>query len=94
MRSVITQAKCTFSFRLSRLRWLPTTLPGSFDSQYAYLLVWLAPALLVDIVRRGRPHSVYLIGIALTVPFFVTTHLLWNSPWWLATAPRLMGVAQ
>jgi hypothetical protein len=78
---------------ITRIEWLPTTMPGSYVSQYAYLLLWLAPALIHDIIRRGAVHRAYVIGIALVLPFAVVSQLLWGSDWWVATAPRLMGVA-
>ena len=75
-----------------RIDWLPATLPESPASVHLYTLVWLLPVLVYDIARRGRVHWAYWIGLALNVPFVIATHLLWGSPWWLATAPRLMGV--
>jgi hypothetical protein len=78
---------------ITRIDWLPTTMPGSYVSQYAYLLLWLAPALIHDMVRRGAVHRAYVIGIGLTVPYAIVSQLLWGSDWWIATAPRLMGVA-
>lgn len=75
-----------------RIDWLPATLPGNPASVHLYTLVWLLPVLIYDITRRGRVHGVYWIGLALNVPFVIATHLLWGSPWWLATAPRLIGV--
>jgi hypothetical protein len=78
---------------ITRIEWLPTTMPASYVSQFAYLLLWLAPALLYDVVRRGAVHRAYVIGIALVLPYAITSLLLWSSDWWVATAPRLMGVA-
>jgi hypothetical protein len=78
---------------ITRIEWLPTTMPGSYVSQYAYLLLWLAPALIYDVVRRGAVHRAYVIGIALVLPFAIASQLLWGSDWWVAIAPRLMGVA-
>jgi hypothetical protein len=40
-------------------------MPGSYISQYAYLLLWLAPALIYDVARRGAVHRAYVIGLAL-----------------------------
>jgi hypothetical protein len=77
---------------ITRIEWLPTTMPGSYVSQYAYLLLWLAPALIYDVVRRGAVHRAYVIGIGLVVPFAIGSQLLWGSDWWVSTAPRLMGV--
>jgi hypothetical protein len=79
---------------ITRIEWLPTTMPGSYISQYAYLLLWLAPALIYDVARRGAVHRAYVIGLALVLPFAIVSQLLWGSDWWVATAPRLMGVGE
>lgn len=79
---------------ITRIEWLPTTMPGSYVSQYAYLLLWLAPALVYDVVRRGAVHRSYVIGIGLVLPYAIVSQLLWGSAWWIATAPKLMGVAE
>jgi hypothetical protein len=76
---------------ITRMTWLPTTLPASFDAPHAYMFLLLAPALAYDVVRLGRPHAAYLIGLALLLPWLVATHFLWSSPWWLQVAPRLMA---
>lgn len=77
---------------IDRIAWLPATMAASPTSMPVYTLLWLLPVLIYDIARRGRVHSAYVIGIALNLPFVIASHFLWGSPWWLATAPRLMGV--
>jgi hypothetical protein len=76
--------------------WLPS-LPQpplvGYDSTHMYQLLWLTPALAFDTLTRGRPHRAYIIGLACLLLFMVITHVLWGHPWWLATAPRLMGVS-
>jgi len=79
---------------IARMTWLPTTMPDSYDAVHAYMLLLLTPSLVCDIVRLGRPHRAYLIGLALLLPWLVATHFLWNSPWWLNTASKLMGVVK
>jgi len=73
-------------------RWLPTTFPDAYGIEHGYFVLWLAPLLVVDWLRRGRPHRAYVIGLAILAPFVLATHLLWNLPAWQAFAPRLMGV--
>lgn len=75
------------------LRWLPTNFPTGYEVEYLYLLVWLAPALVYDLWRRGRVHRAYVIGIACNLPFFVLNYFVWGSPQWLELAPRIMGVS-
>lgn len=77
---------------ISRMTWLPTTTPGSYDAVHGYMLLLLAPGVVYDVIRRGRPHTAYVIGLALLLPWMIATHFLWGSPWWLETAPKLMDV--
>jgi hypothetical protein len=77
---------------ITRMTWLPTTVPESYSAVHAYVFLLLVPSLGNDIVRLGRPHSAYLIGIALLLPWLIATQLLWNSPWWVQTASKLMAV--
>jgi hypothetical protein len=73
-------------------RWLPTNFPTGYEGEYAYLLLWLAPLLIYDVVRRGRLHRAYWIALLCLAPFAFATHLLWGSPRWLALAPAIVGV--
>lgn len=77
---------------ITRMTWLPTTFPADYAAPHAYMFLLLAPALAYDIVRLGRPHRAYLIGLALLLPWVIATQSLWSSPWWVATASKLMGV--
>ncbi len=70
-----------------------TTLPASPLSQDICLLVAALPLLAHDLIRQGRLHRVAVAWLAINLPFAIATNLLWGSSWWLATAPRLMGVA-
>jgi len=72
-----------------------STMPQSSDSLILCLLVWISPALIFDLVRRGRIHRAYVIALALTAPFLLALHFLWGTAQWQATAPaimRLVGV--
>jgi hypothetical protein len=91
-RSMILATVMPLPAAFDRIDWLPATLPGNPASVHLYTLLWLLPVLIYDIARRGGIHRVYWIGLALNVPFVIATHLLWGSPWWIATAPRLIGV--
>lgn len=77
---------------IDRIRWLPSTLPASADSLCLYTLLWLTPVLIYDLVRRGRIHRAYLIGVGLNLPLMVAAHFIVRSPRWLAAAPRLLGM--
>jgi hypothetical protein len=77
---------------IDRLDWLPSTMPASADSSSLYMLLWLSPVLFYDLLRRGRVHRVYVIGLLLNLPLAVASHFLSGSSWWIATAPRLVGM--
>jgi hypothetical protein len=76
---------------IARMRWLPTTMPQSYDALHGYMLLCLAPAIIRDVVRLGHPHKAYVQGVGLLLPWIIATHFLWNSPWWFATVPKLLG---
>ncbi|MDH5344639.1 MAG: hypothetical protein OEW59_02665, partial [Gammaproteobacteria bacterium] len=77
---------------IDRITWLPASIPESPTSIHLYSLLLLLPVLVYDVVRRGQIHRAYVIGIALNLPFVAATHLLWSSPWWLAVAPKIVGI--
>jgi hypothetical protein len=77
---------------ITRISWLPSTMPESYDAVHAYMILLLTPALAHDVSRQGRPHSAYLIGLGLLLPWIIATHFLWNSPWWVETASKIMGI--
>ena len=75
-----------------RITWLPTTFPDSPIGPDLYVLLAVAPMFIWDVVRNRRIHEAYLIWFAVALPFTIVVHALWGTPWWEATAPRLMGV--
>jgi hypothetical protein len=77
---------------IDRIHWLPSTLPASPISIELYTLLWIAPMFAWDLFRRGRVHRAYVIWFVLNLPFVVVANLLWNSPWWSETVPKLMRV--
>jgi hypothetical protein len=76
-----------------RITWAPTTLPGSPLSADLYVLLAVAPMFVWDVVRTRTIHRAYVLWLALNAPFVVATHLLWDTAWWHAVAPKLVGVA-
>lgn len=78
---------------VSRISWLPTTVPNSGLSIDLLPMLTVAPMFLWDLYRLRRVHRAYVIWFALLLPFLALDSLLWNSPWWFAMVPRLMGVA-
>lgn len=78
---------------ISRITWLPTTAPHSGLTIDLLPLVVVAPMFAWDLYRLRRVHQAYLIWLALLLPCVALDYVLWNSPWWFAAVPRLMGVA-
>lgn len=78
---------------VARHVWLPgNDITAGYDPTHAYWLLLLAPALVHDTVRLGRPHRAYLIGLAFILPCVIATHFLWGAPAWHAFAASLFGV--
>ncbi|MDQ2640065.1 MAG: hypothetical protein M3Y79_05750 [Pseudomonadota bacterium] len=78
--------------RLSEaLGW--TTMPASPISMDIWLLASVLPILVADLARGRGLHFTTKVWLAVNVVMAALVNLLWNSPWWLETAPRLVGVA-
>lgn len=75
-----------------RMTWLPSTMPDSPWAPELYTLVAIAPMFAWDLIRTKTVHKAYWIFAALFVATSVVTHLLWDTDWWHATAPRLVGL--
>jgi hypothetical protein len=77
---------------IARMSWLPyNEFPKNYLAVHIYLLLLLVPALLHDLIRRGRIHRAWLWGLALTLPWVVATEFLWGSHWWREFGPKLVG---
>ena len=75
-----------------RMTWLPTTLPASPLAPDLYTLAAIAPMFLWDVFRTRAIHKAYVIWFALFLAAGIAVHLLWDSEWWHATAPKLVGL--
>jgi hypothetical protein len=78
---------------ISRIDWLPSSVPGSGATIDLLPMLLVLPMFGWDIFRLRRVHRAYVIWLTLLLPFLVADALLWNAPWWFAIVPRLMGVA-
>jgi hypothetical protein len=75
-----------------RITWIPTTLPGSPLSPDLYILLAVSPMFIWDVIRNRSVHTAYWIWLGFCLPVVIAIHALWDTPWWHATAHRLMGV--
>jgi hypothetical protein len=75
-----------------RISWLPHTLPASPLSPDVYILLAVAPMFIWDLARTRSIHKAYWIWLAFMVPSSILMHSLWDTGWWHATAPRLVGL--
>ena len=55
-----------------------------------YQALLLAPALAYDLVRLGRIHRTYVIGLALLLATSLVTHYLSGAAWWLAIGREVL----
>jgi hypothetical protein len=77
---------------IDRMWWLPTSMPTSPISSDVYILLSVAPLFAWDVIRNRRVHEAYWVWAAIYVPASVVISLLWDTPWWHATAKQSMGV--
>ena len=77
---------------ISRMTWLPTTMPASPLSINLFVLVALAPMFVWDVVRNRRVHKAYLIWFPVFVAVTTAVNLTWDKPWWHVTAKAIMRV--
>jgi len=75
-----------------RITALPQTMPWSPISLQLYVLLAVSPMFVWDVVRNRRVHEAYWIWLSIYVPTAVIINLLWDTPWWHATARQIMGV--
>jgi len=77
---------------IARMSWLPfNTFPLDYLAVHVYLLLLPVPALVFDFIRLGHVHRAWLWGYGLTLPWVIAAEFIWNSPWWLAFGPTLVG---
>lgn len=77
---------------IDRMHWLPNTIPASAFGTDLYILAAVSPMFVWDVVRNRRVHEAYWIWLGISLPFCLAVYSLWNTPWWFAMAPRIMGV--
>jgi hypothetical protein len=75
---------------IDRISWLPTTMPGGPLATDLYTLVAVAPMFLWDLIRQRTVPRVYLVWLALFLPFVVLAGLLWDTPGWHSLASSVL----
>ena len=91
-RMIILATAITLGAGIDRIPWLPTTLPASRLATDLYILLAVSPMFLWDVLRNRAVHPAHLIWLGVNLPVALTIYGLWDTAWWHAVAPRLMGV--
>lgn len=92
-RLIILASVVPMGAAFSRIAWLPSSMPQSPLTLDLYPILLVAPLFAWDFYRSRRVHKAYVVWLALLAPFVVAGRLLWDTPGWFATVPRLLGVA-
>jgi hypothetical protein len=77
---------------LDRMTWLPTTLPARPTTSDLYILAAVAPMFAWDVIRNRRIHRAYWVWLPTFAAASILVAAAWDTPWWHATARRIMGV--
>jgi len=91
-RMMILATAITLPAGIDRIPWLANTMPLSPLAPDLYTLLAVSPMFVWDVVRNRGVHKAYWIWLAVSLPFAVAVHGLWNTEWWHSTARQLMGV--
>jgi len=77
---------------IDRMWWLPSSLPVNPWATDLWILVAVSPMFIWDVVRNRKVHEAYAIWLAIYVPVVLLVDVLWDKPWWHATAKAVMRV--
>lgn len=91
-RMMILAAATPLPAAIDRMEWLPTTLPATLLSTDLYLLALVSPLFIWDVVRTRTINRAYFVWLGAYLAVSVILYSAWDTSWWHATAPRLMGV--
>jgi len=91
-RMVILAIAVPLGAAIDRMTWLPTTMPASPVANYLYVLLAVAPMFVWDVIRNRRVHEAYRIWFPIFVVVVTAISLLWDKPYWHATAKAIMRV--
>jgi hypothetical protein len=91
-RMVILAIAVPLAAAIDRMSWLPSTMPASPLATDLYILLAVAPMFIWDVIRNRRVHEAYWIWFPVFAVVTAGVNLLWDTPWWHATAKAIMGV--
>ena len=91
-RMVILAIAVPLGAAIDRMSWLPSTMPASPVATDLYVLLAVAPMFVWDVVRNKRVHEAYWIWVPVFIAVSSTVAVLWDKPWWHATAKAIMRV--
>ena len=91
-RMVILAIAVPLGAAISRMTWLPSTMPASPLAINLYVLLAVAPMFVWDVIRNRRVHEAYKIWFPAFVVVTTVVNLAWDKPWWHATAKAIMRV--
>lgn len=77
---------------VDRILWLPNSMPNSPIGPELYTLLLILPLFAYDLLKKNGIPRAYFIWMAGWLPTSIVLNVLWNSEWWLATAPKIVGV--
>lgn len=77
---------------IDRMEWLPSSLPANPWATDLWILAAISPMFIWDVVRNRKVHEAYFIWLAIYVPVVLLVDVLWQKPWWHATARTIMRV--
>src|SRR3569833_2397376 len=87
-RMILLAVTAVLGAAFARIGWLPTTPPA----MELYCALAVSPLFIWDVIRNRRIHRAWLGWAAFYVPCCVVAQTLWDTPFWHATARRIMGV--
>jgi len=91
-RMILLSITAVLGAAITRISWLPTTMPKSSISLDFFVLLTLSPMFIWDLIRNRGVHRAYLIWASFYFPVMAAVHLLWDSPGWHAAARHIMGL--
>lgn len=77
---------------IDRMAWLPTTMLASPLALDLYVLLAVSPMFVWDVIRNRGVHRAYWVWLPIYAAASVVVNLLWDKPWWHATARHILGV--